>query len=153
MKFKFIILFFLISIAIIIFMIKSEKIDEPSIIKIEIEEKNSTLEPKIKIKLKKQNPTIEKELSEISPHFNHIYFVGTNEISIDLQNPLEIDQIMKKQKKLNKFTEKDYSQKNDDDWNINYEIGLEDGAIEELKDNSILKPKMLNGKVGFSKSF
>jgi len=36
---------------------------------------------------------------------------------------------------------------------FNYKIGLEENAVDEIKNTGEVKPEMINGKVGFSKSF
>lgn len=163
------ILFLLISIAILILTQKSEKVDRQSTIKTEVKKENKTLEPKPKmvpkvvietkkkVELKKQNSTSQENLVKISPYktpiADKIDFVGKSDPLIDLKPTLEIDQIMAEQRKINTFGEKKYLLEKKEDWEVDYGVGLEDGAMEDLKSNPSFKRGMLNGKIEFSTSF
>lgn len=137
----FFILFFLISISIIILTIK---LDRASTIKTGVIKDNKTLE---------SNLTTQKNLTEISPLFINIDLIG-KDYSLFYSKPiLEIDQIMEEQKKINTFREEKYLIKKKEGWIVDYEIRLEDGVIEDLITDPSLKLEMINGKIEFSKSF
>jgi len=154
----FFILFFLLSIAIMILTIKSNKTDKLKTSTTEVKKENKLLDPKPKteptiviktkqkIETKKQSPITLKDLSEIFPLFS-------NDNILDSKPALEIDQIMIEQKKINTFTKEKYLIEKKQDWKVDYKVGLEDGAIEDLKTDPSLKPGMINGKVEFSTSF
>jgi len=155
----FFILFFLISITLIIITVtkKPEKLDSKSIIKTEPQKENNISgmvgEVGEKVEPKKRHPTAKEDLTKSSPLFNNIDFTGENKLLIDAEPSLEIDQIMDEQKKIDTFSEVQYFKEKKEDWKVDYGVGLEGGAIDELKSNPSLKPEMLNGKIGFSKSF
>ncbi|MFT5835393.1 MAG: hypothetical protein ACI9RG_000282 [Sulfurimonas sp.] len=154
----FFILFFLLSIAIIILTIKSNKTDKLNTSTTEVKKENKLLdkkpkkEPTIiiktkqKIETKKQSPITQKDLIKISP------LIGNDNL-LDSKPVLEIDQIMIEQKKINTFTKDKYSIEKKKDWKVDYEVGLDDGAIDDLKTDPSLKPDMIKGKVEFSTSF
>lgn len=159
-KILFFILFILIAIAIMILTMKSEKLekqDRPSTIKTEVKKENKILESKprveSKVEPKKQNQIRPKDLSEISPLLNNIDFVGKSEPVVDLKPTLTIGQIMQEQKKIDTFAQEKNPTQKKEDWKVDYGVGLEDGAIEDLKTSPTLKREMINGKVGFSTSF
>lgn len=66
---------------------------------------------------------------------------------------LEIDQILQKQKKIDTFSDNNYSTKEKKDWEVDYKLGLEQDAPQKLKAGEPLKSEMVNGKIKFSKSF
>jgi hypothetical protein len=66
----------------------------------------------------------------------------------------ETEQILIEQKKLDAFEQKEHStKKTKENVKVDYSVGLEDGATDTLKNDPTLKPEMLNGKIGVSKSF
>lgn len=161
-KILFFILFFLLSITILI-LIKELRIeDKPSLIKTETKEVKLSVESKPKTiqkvlaenrketELKKQN---KDNLSNIPILNDQIDFIGKNDPMINPKPISEIDQIMQEQKKIDTFTQEKHLTKKPEGWKVDYGVGLENGAIDDLKAQPTLKPKMLNGKVGFSTSF
>lgn len=175
MKLKFIkehkillfVLFFLLSIAIIILTIKSKEIDGLHTVTTEVKKENEGLEtktktePKIAVETmkktqeKQQNPIAKKDLSAISPLLTNtasdkIDFIGKDNL---VNKKPSIDQIMVEQKKIDTFAKEKYLIEKKEDWEVDYGVGLEDGAIDSLKTDPSLKPGMVNGKVGFSTSF
>ncbi|WP_294965640.1 hypothetical protein [Sulfurimonas sp.] len=154
----FFILFFLLSTTIIILTIKSNKTDKLNTSTTEVKKENKVLDPKPKtepttiiktkkkIETKKKIPITKKELIDISPLFS-------NDNLLDSKPLLEIDQIMVEQEKINTFTKDKYSIEKKKDWKVDYEVGLDDGAIDDLKTDPSLKPDIIKGKVEFSKSF
>ena len=153
------VLLFLISLSI---MLLTKKSDEANL----IEKENTILKniPKIvtqvqqEVELNKINPTTPNRFSRdfllYTPTFdNKIDFIGTSKPLIYSEPQLEIEQIMQEHKKINTFAQEKYLIDKKEDWKINYGIGLEGNAIENLKANGRLKTKMLNGKIEFSTSF
>jgi len=154
----FLILFLLLSIALITLSKKTEIIDEPSKIKTELKEDNTTHPKKATvtqetIKPKKKALGPQKNLITITPLAKKINFIGKDKLLIDMNPSLNIEQIMQEQEKIDFFVDKEYSTEKKKDWIIDYQIGLEENAMEELKTDPSLKLKMINGKVGFSTSF
>ncbi len=151
------ILLLLISV-VIIFLTKTS--DMPRVIKPEIKEENTTLQakpiiiPKLVTKLKKKNQLKDQNSSLKTSILNDkIDFIGNDKPLIYTKPTLEIDQIMIEHQKINTFAQEKYILEKKEDWKINYEIGLEDDAIENLKIDNTLKTEMINGKIEFSTSF
>ncbi|MFT5660029.1 MAG: hypothetical protein ACI9TV_000663 [Sulfurimonas sp.] len=163
------VIFLLISVAIII---STNKSNGPNIVKTEVKEETKTLEsknkttpkivaevkPQVKLKKQSQSQTSQENLAEnyllktpISD--DKIDFIGKNDPLIYSKPKLEIDQIMEEHKKITTYgKEKDLTKK-EEDWKVDYGVGLEDGAVDDLKTDPTLKSDMVNGKVGFSTSF
>lgn len=102
---------------------------------------------KQKVELKKltpvKTPIVTKKLD----------FLNNEKPFVYSKPKLEIDQILKNQKKIDNFAEKKYSIPKKEDWEIDYKIGLEEDAAKRLHDGESLNPDMVNGKIKFSKSF
>ncbi|MFT7005190.1 MAG: hypothetical protein ACJAWW_002563 [Sulfurimonas sp.] len=116
-------------------------------------------EVKEKTELEKLNFTVPENFTEIYPVKTTI-FVDDNIDFMDELDPviyskpkLEIDEIIEENKKINSFIIEQVPIKKKESWKINYEVGLEEGAIKDMKTTGELKTDMLNGKVGVSKSF
>lgn len=141
----------LITIAIITFKIQSNK---PQTIKPQIDKEKQLLTPKpeTKQKVKIQEQTSTKQI-KVPIIDTKIDFIGQNNPVEYSKTNLEIDQIMQEQKKINTYGQKKHPTERKEDWEVDYGVGLEDGAIDELKAAPTLKSEMLNGKIGFSKSF
>ena len=158
------ILFFFIFITIITSLLKEDS-DKINPVKPKVQEANNTLKPESntttkeifdtgdKIKQTLPDATTEIDITKIPPFSNEIDFIGKKDSLIDLEPILEIDQIMEQQKKIDTFVQERNLIKNQEDWEVDYEIGFEDAAIENLKTDPSLKPEVVNVKVGFSKSF
>lgn len=159
-----ILLFLSLSLLIIILLNKSE---EPNPINSPVVEEKKTLTPEHKalpeiktevkedIKVKKQEPISLEDLTKLSIensiHEEKIDFVG--ETSPLVYPKPTIDHIMKEQEKLNVSAPIQYTEQKEENWEVDYEVQLEEQALEELKTNPNLDHEMIKVKVGFSKSF
>lgn len=109
--------------------------------------------PKQVIEVKEQNFITKEDLAKIIPAVDKIDFIGKSNSLVELEAQSDIEKILEEQKKLDTFSNKIHPTSKKEGWGVDYGIGLEDGAIENIKNDPSLKPKMLNGKIGFSKSF
>ena len=152
-KILFITLFFLLSITILILIKVLTKQDKPSTMNNETQIENKILKSKPKAEPNVATKSKQEVKSEIqSPLLQKkIDFIGKNNLLMDSKPT--IDQIMEKQKKLDILTQEKDLTEGKEEWEVDYGVGLEKGAIETLKNNPELKHEMLNVKVGFSKSF
>lgn len=151
-----IILLFIILASVVIFV---EKLDSPNTTKTELIDENTTLDSKPNTVSTKQNTTIKKEPiikekpTNISPFLYTPDAINKSDSFIDPKPRLDIDEIMKQQRKFDTFADEKSHAKKKEGWKVDASIGLEDGAIEELKSDPTLKKEMINGKVEFSTSF
>ena len=172
------IIFLLVFVSVIFF---TNKLDKAETVKKKVKVETKTLEPKVitrtvievkreeelekeevkeevKEKSKIENEIRQKNLAEHyllkTPHSeDKIDFIGESN-SIDYEkSTLEIEHIMKEPKKITAYGPTKYAIEKEEDWKVDYGVGLEDGAVENLKNNRTLKSDMLNVKVGLSTSF
>lgn len=66
---------------------------------------------------------------------------------------LEINQIMEKQKKIDIYAEPKSLTPKQEEWKVDYGVGIEKAGQEKLDAGGPLQTEMINGKVEFSKSF
>ena len=153
----FILFFFLVSLSIMFLTKTTKKEEKTKLVQPKIEKKSKIVEKKHqakkKIESKKQNLIIQEKLIDISPHLNYIDFIGEDKYLTDTKPALEIDQIMLNHKEINTFAKDKSLIVEQEDWKIYYEVGLEENAMEEMKNKHSIDLKMFNGKIGFSKSF
>lgn len=141
-------LFLLISILLL-----TKQQDSPAVITTKpkkvllVEEPKAKILPKLKTKVQEPVPIKVPLLQDT------IDFIGKSDLLIYTKPSLEIDEIMQKQKKINTPLKDKYIVEKQEDWKIEYEIGLEDAAIQNMKTDGKLKSDMIKGKVGFSTSF
>lgn len=161
------IILLLITIITIILIKNSEK---PSLIQNEVKQLNTASEakPKMevevapevkkKVELKKENTDTLKNVNkneaiEIPILNKEIDFIGRSEPLIYSKPQSDISKIMEEHEKINTIGQEKYLTEKEENWEIDYAVGLEEGAIEALQMDGTLKPEMINGKVGFSTSF
>ena len=141
-------LFLLISILLL-----TKQQDSPAVITTKpkkvllVEEPKAKILPKLKTKVQEPVPIKVPLLQDT------IDFIGKSDLLIYTKPSLEIDEIMQKQKKINTPLKDKYIVEKQEGWKIEYEIGLEDAAIQNMKTDGKLKSDMIKGKVGFSTSF
>ena len=158
-----IIILLLISIIILILLNQLHTMETDTITEDKIQETNpngtnkTVIEEKKKIQQKEQKASTTNNFTKAnpieSPLLNNIDFIGKSDPLIYTKPSLEIDQIMDENSKINNVGQNKYLIEKKEDWKVDYAIGLEDGAIESLKNDRTIRPEMINGKVGFSKSF
>ena len=157
---SFVVVFFIL---LVLFILENKQV-EPLVIENETIDKNTTIEnnttiaPKVvivpkKVELKKQIiAPIQVDLTKNSPLFYNNMNTYNSDVFMYEKPKLEIEQIMQEYKNITIFEEEYFIQKKED-WEVDYEVGLEDTGIKKRKPTPSLTPEMLNVKIEFSKSF
>lgn len=151
-KYKVLVLILFLFLLISILLLTKQQ-DSPAVITTKpkkvllVEEPKAKILPKLKTKVQEPVPIKVPLLQDT------IDFIGKSDLLIYTKPSLEIDEIMQKQKKINTPLKDKYIVEKQEDWKIEYEIGLEDAAIQNMKTDGKLKSDMIKGKVRFSTSF
>lgn len=144
----------LLGVAVIFLIQKSET---PSFTKTEtkvFQEEKKVVKPVAPVvKAKPKEPTPLQTPKEAPIVQKKIDLTPEKEPFVYSKPKLEIDQILQKQKKIDTFSDNNYSTKEKKDWEVDYKLGLEQDAPQKLKAGEPLKSEMVNGKIKFSKSF
>lgn len=152
--------FFLLVVSVVLFIQTPAKESQISEVEDKIKEIQEEITPvkreqKIAkpVEVQKETPK-EKTTNELKLELTYT-LDDMKEENITLKPEFEIKKLMQEQNKLEAHEHEKQMQvdKKNSEWEVDYEVGLEDGSLERLKNERSLKADMLNGKVGFIKSF
>jgi len=145
-KVPLLLVFLLLFTALVVFMTRQDEQILP-----EVHQKSKT--PKEVTQVEQMPKVVEKNTTQTPP----VKTLILEDTATYTKPQSEVEQILLEHEKLKEFEKqnnpalKKVGKK--EAWEVDYDIGLEDGAVDEMKSKGTLKPKMVNGKVEFSKSF